>query len=307
MYMFLNQNPTLYEIPDYMLVPIQQLWHKAHFHLWKLEIQHRTLVINSINISQCLAIRNTYCGSQVVLTEWKVLLRKRKERQKLERITDKRDRQTGGQKEETNNLWSFKSSRMSVTRAHHFSFLLDGILHSKSYILQKTPWKLDMSLQSYYQKVVKTIENKWTYFLCLALQINVLEFRLILLDRTTFVSFCAFYSILHILYCKPKISTCDLKTLPTQILPNLTRNFGDEIQHMKYAIIKNSEAYLLQDTRSKIKGWNFRVTLQNFRVTAKICYKISRQIPFTRHQIWNYGVRFQVATQIYKCDTKWYK
>ncbi len=30
-----------------------------------------------------------------------------------------------------------------------FSFLLGVILHSKSYILQKTPLKLDMSLQNY--------------------------------------------------------------------------------------------------------------------------------------------------------------
>ncbi len=53
-------------------------------------------------------------------------------------------------------------------------FLLDVILHSKGYSLQKkNPWKSDTSFQSFdYWKVVKTIENKQTYFPCLALSPN---------------------------------------------------------------------------------------------------------------------------------------
>ena len=59
------------------------------------------------------------------------------------------------------------------TRAHHiFSFLLDVILHSKSYVLQKTPLKLDILFKSYDLWVVKTIENKQIYFFCLALSPN---------------------------------------------------------------------------------------------------------------------------------------
>ncbi len=68
--------------------------------------------------------------------------------------------------------WCFESymwgdqAKWVWTGVHHI-FLLDVVLHSKRFILLKSPLKLDISLHIVmtYWKVVKTIENKSSYFL----------------------------------------------------------------------------------------------------------------------------------------------
>ena len=79
-----------------------------------------------------------------------------------------------------------------LTQKHHiFSFQLAVIFLSKSYIMQKTPLKLDMSFQSY--DLLKGCQNNRKQkdlfpFFGSYLQINIYEFRLILLDHTTYIS-----------------------------------------------------------------------------------------------------------------------
>ncbi len=70
------------------------------------------------------------------------------------------------------------------TQAHHiFSFLFGVIFHSKSYVLQKTPLKLDMSLQSY--DLLNGCQNnrkQKDLFPLFGININICKFRLILID-----------------------------------------------------------------------------------------------------------------------------
>ncbi len=47
------------------------------------------------------------------------------------------------------NCGAIKQNESGIWAHHIFSFLLGVIFYSKSYILQKTPFKLDMSFQSY--------------------------------------------------------------------------------------------------------------------------------------------------------------
>ena len=83
-------------------------------------------------------------------------------------------------------------------RSHHiFSFLLVGvILHSKSYLLQKTPLKLDMSFQSY--DLLKGFQNNGKQK---DLNQYICKFRLNLLDHTT-----DYYATSNKSTCFPKCS-----------------------------------------------------------------------------------------------------
>ena len=82
-----------------------------------------------------------------------------------------------------------RSSKMSLNSStSYLVFLLDVILHSKCYVLQKTPLKLGMTFQSY--DLLKGCQNnrkqKDLFPLFGYLQINICNFRLILLDHITF-------------------------------------------------------------------------------------------------------------------------
>ncbi len=81
-------------------------------------------------------------------------------------------------------LWGHQAKWVWTWTYHIFSFLLVVILHSKSYILQKTPLKLDklwpIERLSNNRKQEGFISFVWFY-----LQINICKFRLILLDPIT--------------------------------------------------------------------------------------------------------------------------
>ncbi len=79
---------------------------------------------------------------------------------------------------------SSKISKMSLNSSTYiFSYLLDVVLHSKSYLVLKTQNQSCHSKVITFWKVVKTTTKGFISFVWVYLQINICDFRLFLLDH----------------------------------------------------------------------------------------------------------------------------
>ena len=99
------------------------------------------------------------------------------------------------------NMWCDQAKSVWSRSYSIISFLLDCNKHLQSYILQKTPLKLNNQFKRYQQ--LKSFQNKRkqkdSSFVWLYLKINISDIRLILLDHITdltyFISCSTFFHV----------------------------------------------------------------------------------------------------------------